>query len=173
VIVALDSCFSGLGGRSVLAKGTRPLITQMIVQATILYAIQSALGMAGFGVAPSQAGGGIGGILGGIFGRSGVAPQAGGAIPSTMAAGGGVGSIVGTVIPSTSGARLGSQNERPMVVNVRNELGRDAEVRTRKGTDGSLDIEVVRKVIAADLRRGGNDVSRALQQGYGIQRVGR
>jgi hypothetical protein len=29
VIVALDSCFSGAGGRSVLAKGTRPLVTQM------------------------------------------------------------------------------------------------------------------------------------------------
>ncbi|MEK7691189.1 MAG: peptidase C14, partial [Bdellovibrionota bacterium] len=26
VIVALDSCFSGAGGRSVLAKGTRPLV---------------------------------------------------------------------------------------------------------------------------------------------------
>ncbi|MBI3564984.1 MAG: caspase family protein [Elusimicrobia bacterium] len=27
VVVALDSCFSGAGGRSVLAKGTRPLVT--------------------------------------------------------------------------------------------------------------------------------------------------
>lgn len=29
VIVALDSCFSGAGGRSVLAKGTRPLVRKM------------------------------------------------------------------------------------------------------------------------------------------------
>ncbi len=29
VIIALDSCFSGTGGRSVLAKGTKPLILQM------------------------------------------------------------------------------------------------------------------------------------------------
>jgi hypothetical protein len=29
VIVALDSCFSGAGGRSVLAKGARPLVTQV------------------------------------------------------------------------------------------------------------------------------------------------
>ena len=29
VIVALDSCFSGAGGRSVLAKGTRPLVTKL------------------------------------------------------------------------------------------------------------------------------------------------
>lgn len=29
VIVALDSCFSGAGGRSVLAKGTRPLVTKI------------------------------------------------------------------------------------------------------------------------------------------------
>ena len=29
VIVALDSCFSGAGGRSVLAKGARPLVTQI------------------------------------------------------------------------------------------------------------------------------------------------
>ncbi|TBR25344.1 caspase family protein, partial [bacterium] len=27
VVVALDSCFSGAGGRSVLAKGVRPLVT--------------------------------------------------------------------------------------------------------------------------------------------------
>lgn len=29
VTVALDSCFSGAGGRSVLAKGARPLVTQV------------------------------------------------------------------------------------------------------------------------------------------------
>lgn len=29
IIVALDSCFSGVGGRSVLAKGARPLVMQM------------------------------------------------------------------------------------------------------------------------------------------------
>jgi hypothetical protein len=29
VVVALDSCFSGAGGRSVLAKGARPLVTQI------------------------------------------------------------------------------------------------------------------------------------------------
>ena len=29
IIVAMDSCFSGAGGRSVLAKGTRPLITKV------------------------------------------------------------------------------------------------------------------------------------------------
>lgn len=29
VLVALDSCFSGAGGRSVLAKGTRPLVTKI------------------------------------------------------------------------------------------------------------------------------------------------
>jgi len=29
VIVALDACFSGAGGRSVLAKGTRPLVTKV------------------------------------------------------------------------------------------------------------------------------------------------
>jgi len=29
VIVALDACFSGAGGRSVLAKGARPLVTKI------------------------------------------------------------------------------------------------------------------------------------------------
>ncbi|MFI5345661.1 MAG: ankyrin repeat domain-containing protein [Elusimicrobiota bacterium] len=29
IVVALDSCFSGAGGRSVLAKGTRPLVTKV------------------------------------------------------------------------------------------------------------------------------------------------
>lgn len=33
VIVTLDSCFSGLGGRSVIASGARPLVTQMDVNA--------------------------------------------------------------------------------------------------------------------------------------------
>lgn len=28
VVVAMDSCFSGAGGRSVLAKGARPLVTK-------------------------------------------------------------------------------------------------------------------------------------------------
>ncbi len=28
IVVALDACFSGAGGRSVIAKGTRPLVTQ-------------------------------------------------------------------------------------------------------------------------------------------------
>jgi uncharacterized caspase-like protein len=32
VIVALDACFSGAGGRSVLAKGARPLVTTMVDQ---------------------------------------------------------------------------------------------------------------------------------------------
>ena len=29
VVVALDACFSGAGGRSVLAKGVRPLVTKV------------------------------------------------------------------------------------------------------------------------------------------------
>ena len=29
VVVALDSCFSGAGGRSVLARGARPLVTKV------------------------------------------------------------------------------------------------------------------------------------------------
>lgn len=33
VIVALDACFSGAGGRSVLAKGTRPLVTKVAAAA--------------------------------------------------------------------------------------------------------------------------------------------
>ncbi len=33
VVVLLDSCFSGAGGRSVIAKGTRPLVTSLVPQA--------------------------------------------------------------------------------------------------------------------------------------------
>jgi uncharacterized caspase-like protein len=29
VVVALDACFSGAGGRSVIARGTRPLVTKV------------------------------------------------------------------------------------------------------------------------------------------------
>ncbi len=32
VVVALDSCFSGAGGRSVLAKGTRPLVAKLNIE---------------------------------------------------------------------------------------------------------------------------------------------
>jgi len=47
VIVALDSCFSGAGGRSVLAEGTRPLVSQVDISAPanprlVLFAAASA-----------------------------------------------------------------------------------------------------------------------------------
>ena len=44
VLVALDSCFSGAGGRSVLAKGTRPLVgkVDLAVQAEGKIAVISA-----------------------------------------------------------------------------------------------------------------------------------
>jgi hypothetical protein len=58
-----------------------------------------------------------------------------------------------------------------MSVTVNNYAG--AEVRTSRGDDGRLQIDILKREIANDLARGGNELSEALQRGYGLRRAGR
>jgi len=58
-----------------------------------------------------------------------------------------------------------------MNVTVNNYAG--ADVRTRQGADGGLQIDIVKAEIAKDLARGGNILSQAVERGYGLRRAGR
>lgn len=58
-----------------------------------------------------------------------------------------------------------------MNVVVNNYAG--AEVRTRQGPDGRLQIDVIKAEIAKDLARGGNPLAAAVERGYGLRRAGR
>ena len=58
-----------------------------------------------------------------------------------------------------------------MNVTVNNYAG--ADVRTRQGADGSMQIDIIKAEIAKDLARGGNPLSQAVERGYGLRRAGR
>jgi hypothetical protein len=148
-------------------------ITAMILKATILYAIQSALGAVG-------GGGGIGGIfsklLGGgasLYGTGGVgiAPVSAVATPTPFAGGSSASNVVGRIIPATENYSRQSGKSTPLNVTVINNSS--AQVKTRKSADGGLTIEVVEEMVAAAMVRGGNKIDRAIQSGYGLRRAGR
>lgn len=58
-----------------------------------------------------------------------------------------------------------------MNVTVNNYAG--ADVRTRQGADGTMQIDILKAEIAKDLARGGNILSQAVERGYGLKRAGR
>ncbi len=58
-----------------------------------------------------------------------------------------------------------------MNVTVNNYAG--ADVRTRQGADGAMQIDILKAEIAKDLARGGNVISQAVERGYGLRRAGR
>lgn len=58
-----------------------------------------------------------------------------------------------------------------MNVTVNNYAG--ADVRTRQGADGAMQIDILKAEIAKDLARGGNPISQAVERGYGLRRAGR
>ena len=153
-------------------------ITQMILKATILYAIQTALG---------GAGGGLGGLFGGgggIYGAGGV--FRGGRELKKFANGGVVSSP--TLFPMSSGAGLmgeagpeaiipltrrgGKLGVEASPVNVTVINNSSAQVRTRE-SGGGLTIEVVEEAVATALTRGGNKIDSALSRSYGLRRAGR
>lgn len=153
-------------------------ITAMILKATILFAIQTALG---------GMGGGLGNLLGGgggIYGAGGV--FRGGRELKKFANGGVVTSP--TLFPMSSGAGLmgeagpeaiipltrrnGKLGVEASPVNVTVINNSSAQVRTRQG-EGGLTIEVVEEVVASALTRGGNKIDSALSRGYGLRRAGR
>jgi hypothetical protein len=146
-------------------------VTSMILKATILYAIQSALGMVGGG------GGGVfSGLLGGgvgLYGAGGVgiAPVSGAAVPSAFATGSVPSNVVGRIIPASENVARQSSQNTPLNVTVINNSS--AQVKTRKSADGGLTVEVVEEMVAAAMSRGGNKIDRAIQSGYGLQRAGR
>jgi chromosome segregation ATPase len=155
-------------------------ITAMIVKATILYAIQTALGGTGgaFGALMQRFGGvyANGGAFGG--GREIKAFANGGVVSSPMAfpmAGGKTG-LMGeagpeAIMPLTRrNGRLGVEGS-PVNVRINNYTG--AKVSAQRGADGSINIDVVEKELAARMARGGSPISKGLEAGYGLRRAGR
>lgn len=65
--------------------------------------------------------------------------------------------------------KMGGGN--PMNVQINNYAG--ADVQTRQGNDGQLQIDIVRKVVADDLARGGGVIAQGIERGYGLRRAGR
>jgi hypothetical protein len=156
-------------------------ITAMIVKATILYAIQTALGGVG--------GGGFGSLLqrfGGVYGNGGAfaggkqikAFASGGVVSSPVAfpmAGGRTG-LMGeagpeAIMPLTRrNGRLGVEGS-PVNVKINNYTG--SHVSARRNGDGGIDIDVVEKELAARVARGGSPLSKGFETGYGLKRAGR
>jgi hypothetical protein len=56
-------------------------------------------------------------------------------------------------------------------ISINNYAG--AQVQTRRGANGRIDIDLLKADIAADLARGGNVISQAVERGYGLRRAGR
>lgn len=156
-------------------------ITAMIAKALILYAVQKLIGLA----SGSTAFGSFTQSFGGVYGDGGV--FSGGKSVKAFAGGGIVNGP--TLFPMTGGAGLMGeagaeaivpltrQNGKlgvgasPVNVQVNNYAG--AEVQTRKGNDGQLQIDIVRKVVADDLARGGGVIAQGIERGYGLRRAGR
>ena len=65
----------------------------------------------------------------------------------------------------------GGSGSSAINVSVNNYAG--AEVRTRRGQDGALQIDIIKKEIANDLARGGNVLSQSIERGFGLKRSGR
>lgn len=61
--------------------------------------------------------------------------------------------------------------EPRMSVQINNYAG--AQVQTREGADGRLEIDIIKAEIAKDFMRGGNPLALAVERGYGLRRAGR
>ncbi len=142
-------------------------ITKMILKATILYMIQSALGLAG-------GGGGIGGFLTGLVGGGGgVGRSAGASLGRSSAMSSGETSLTSRSIPSlrSSGASSPGTTIAP-ALNVQVINNSNSSVSTGRDTMGNIRI-MINDEVANALQRGGNKIDRALQAGYGLRRNGR
>jgi lambda family phage tail tape measure protein len=155
-------------------------VTQMVIQALLLKAITAGIGMA-FGDGGAFSGGKLlpfanGGAFGG--GREIKAFAAGGVVSSPVAfpmAGGRTG-LMGeagpeAIMPLTRrNGRLGVEGS-PVNVKINNYTG--AQVSAQRGADGSINIDVVEKELAARVARGGSPLSKGFETGYGLRRTGR
>jgi len=162
-------------------------ITAMIAKALILYAVQKLIGLASgstaFGSLTQSYGGVYGnGLLsnanGNAFSGGRVIPFAKGGVvggPTLFPMANGVG-LMGeagseAIVPlSRRNGKLGV-GASPVNVQINNYAG--ADVQTRKGNDGQLQIDIMRKVVADDLARGGGVIAQGIERGYGLRRAGR
>jgi len=162
-------------------------ITAMIAKALILYAVQKLIGLASgstaFGSLTQSYGGVYGnGLLsnanGNAFSGGRVIPFAKGGVvggPTLFPMANGVGPMgeAGSeaIVPlSRRNGKLGV-GASPVNVQINNYAG--ADVQTRKGNDGQLQIDIMRKVVADDLARGGGVIAQGIERGYGLRRAGR
>lgn len=161
-------------------------ITAMIAKALILFAVQKLIGLAtgsmAFGSLMQSYGGVYGnGLLsnanGNAFSGGRVIPFANGGVVGSptmfpMASGTGLMGEAGpeAIVPLTrQNGKLGV-GASPVNVQINNYAG--AEVKTKQGNDGRLQIDIIKKVVAHDLARGG-EISQSLEAGYGFRRRGR
>jgi len=162
-------------------------MSAMIAKALILFAVQKLIGLASgstaFGSLMQSYGGVYGnGLLsnanGNAFSGGRVIPFAKGGVvggPTLFPMANGVG-LMGeagseAIVPlSRRNGKLGV-GASPVNVQINNYAG--AEVQTRKGSDGQLQIDIVRKVVADDLARGGGVIAQGIERGYGLRRAGR
>lgn len=156
-------------------------ITQMIVKAAVLFAIQSALGGMLGGQSALRPLLGLGTVYGngGVFrgGRELKKFANGGVVNSPtmfpMASGVGLMGEAGpeAIVPLTR--RNGKLGVEASPVNVTVINNSSAQIRTRGSADGGLTIEVVEEAVATAITRGGNKIDAALSRGYGLRRAGR
>lgn len=167
----LSNALAGLISGTMTVKNAFASMAQSIIQTLSDLAAQLAINaglkllmsLLNYGVSPSQQGGGFfgtmlssfaggfatGGTLG--AGKWGFAGEAGPEIVQGPA----------RITPMSGG----------MNVTVNNYAG--ADVRTRRGADGAMQIDILKAEIAKDLARGGNIISQAVERGYGLRRAGR
>lgn len=157
-------------------------MSAMIAKALVLFAVQKLIGMA----SGSMAFGSFMQSHGGVYGKGGVfssgqavkAFASGGIVggPTFFPMAGGRTGLMGeagpeAIVPlSRRNGRLGV-GASPVNVSINNYAG--AEVRTRQGADGRLQIDLLKKELALDIRRGGNDFASAFESGFGLRRAGR
>lgn len=154
-------------------------ITQMIVKAAVLFAIQSALGGMLGGQSALRPLLGLGTVYGkgGVFrgGRELKKFANGGVVngPTMFPMSSGVG-LMGeagpeAIVPLTRrNGKLGVEAAAP-VINIINNAG--AQVTTRQNARGETDVLI--EAMATAITRGGNTLDSAIQRGYGLRRAGR
>lgn len=184
----IDGTESAKGALKGFAQSFVKEMTAMIVKAMVLYAVQKALGMA----TGSMAFGSLMQSYGGVYGNGLLSNAKGNAFSGGRVMAFANGGVVGgpTFFPM-AGGRAGLMGEAgpeaivplsrrngklgvgasPVNVTVNNYAG--AEVRTNRGEDGRLQIDILKAEIAKDIARGGNTLAQTFERSYAMRRVGR
>lgn len=170
IATGLSDAISGLVMGTMSVKDAFASMAQSIIQTMADLAAQLAVS-AGFKILMAALGGGggagfnVGGMtFGGLYANGGTL-------------GAGQWGIAGEAGPEVihGPARITPMDKMggggQMSVTVNNYAG--ADVRTRQGMDGAMQIDILKAEIAKDLSRGGNLISQAVESGYGLRRAGR